>query len=128
MNDSASVLIVDGSEDTREVLRTALERRGWRTFSAAEPTEAAELARRHQPDLIVLDLELDADQTESFRETLPRDERGEGPRFILIGTARAAFDRGIPGRWVSKPYHFAPLIRTIEESLQAIHPAVSRVA
>lgn len=128
LNHSASVLIVDGSDDTREVLHTALERRGWQTYSAGEPSEAAELARRHHPDLIVLDLELGGDETASLREALPPGAEGEAPRFILIGTARAAFDRGIPGRWISKPYHFAPLIRTIEESLQAIRPAASRIA
>ena len=54
-----SVLIVDRSEETREVLQTVLERRGVRTLAAGRTAAGLDLARRHQPDLIVLDLELD---------------------------------------------------------------------
>ena len=59
MDGQPSVLIVDRSEETREVLQTVLERRGVRTLAAGRTAAGLDLARRHQPDLIVLDLELD---------------------------------------------------------------------
>ena len=52
-----SVLIVDRSEETQEVLQTVLERRGVRTLAANRTKTAAELAQQHHPDLIVLDME-----------------------------------------------------------------------
>ena len=52
-----SVLIVDPSEETREVLQTALERRGVRILATGQVKRGRELAQRHQPDLIVLDVE-----------------------------------------------------------------------
>ena len=52
-----SVLIVDPLEETREVLRTALESRGVRILATDEPARGLALAREHGPDLIVLDVE-----------------------------------------------------------------------
>ena len=43
-----SVLIVDRSEENREVLQTVLERHGVRTLAASEPEKAAELARQNR--------------------------------------------------------------------------------
>jgi CheY-like chemotaxis protein len=105
-----SVLIVDPSEESREVLQTALERRGLRTFSAGEARRGLDLARRHHPDLIVLDLELDDCGTDQFGEN--------NTPLVLLGSLR----RGDPltaGEFVPKPYHYAPLIRKIEELLEA---------
>ena len=53
----SSVLIVDRSAESREVLKTALERRGMRIFTAADAEDGMKLARQHRLDLIVLDLE-----------------------------------------------------------------------
>jgi CheY-like chemotaxis protein len=63
-----SVLVVDRSEETREVLTTALERRGCRIFAASRARRGLELAREHQPDLIVLDLEVDGSPPEDVCE------------------------------------------------------------
>jgi len=52
------VLIVDPSPETREVLQVALQRRGLHTLATARVRRGMELARRHQPDLIVLDLDI----------------------------------------------------------------------
>ncbi len=111
-----SVLIVDQSDETREVLRTALERRGMEILEASRAEQGLELARRHTPDLIVLDLEM-----ETASEGLPAgfeaaSSSGRTP-MVLLGSARR--DGGAPHRqYVSKPYHYGPLIRRIEELLR----------
>ena len=51
------VLIVDQSPESREVLRTALERQGTEILEACRPRQGLEMVRTHQPDVIVLDLE-----------------------------------------------------------------------
>ena len=60
-----SVLIVDSSEETQEVLRTALERRGMRILAANRAGPGLELAQEHHPDLIVLDLEVEDQNAEN---------------------------------------------------------------
>jgi len=117
LDSQQSVLIVDPLEATREVLQTALERRGLRTFSASRVKQGIELARAHHPDLIVLDLELEnsgqEDLSVSFAEQLPS---GHSP-MVLLGNVRR---RSRPeGEFIAKPYQYGPLIRRIEELLEA---------
>ncbi len=78
-----SVLIVDRSKDSREVLRTVLEKRGVRTWEAAEARRGVELARQHHPQVIVLDLEAGDADHEEIRESI----RGgiQGPRRVSGG-------------------------------------------
>jgi len=66
VNGQHSVLIVDRSQETREVLQTALERRGVRTLAAGASATGLRLARQHQPDLIVLDLEIEDPSADQF--------------------------------------------------------------
>jgi DNA-binding response OmpR family regulator len=114
-----SVLIVDRSEETREVLQTALSRRGMHTFTAKHASDGVELTRQHHPDLIVLDLE--SDNVNMDRQTPPfwAGQKGETVPVILLGSLRRNQPQ-IPGsEFVSKPYHYGPLIRRIEELLKS---------
>jgi DNA-binding response OmpR family regulator len=113
-----SVLIVDQSEDSREVLRTALRRRGLQTFEASLPQHGLELARQHHPRVIVLDLEV---ETGDGDDLCGQFARQLGPdHLVVLGSARlrrrADIDATTAGRqFVSKPYHYGALIRKIEE-------------
>ncbi len=117
MDSQQSVLIVDSSEETREVLQTALERRGLRILSADRARQGLELARRHHPDLIVLDLEVEgARRPDNPSAPFAEQSRSDHARLVLLGSLR----RGAPpadGEFVAKPYHYGPLIRKIEELL-----------
>ncbi|MGA2619152.1 MAG: response regulator [Thermoguttaceae bacterium] len=118
MDSQRSVLIVDSSEESREVLQTALERRGMRIFSTGRVQQGIELARRHHPDLIVLDLELDESGGEDFSLPLAAQSGAQGATLVLLGTVHR--QQTLPaGEFVAKPYHYGPLIRRIEELLEA---------
>jgi DNA-binding response OmpR family regulator len=123
-----SVLVVDRSEETREVLTTALERRGWQTFAASRAQRGLELAREHQPDLIVLDLEVDASPPETLCEPFARETAGRQTPLVVLG----GVGRGKPAlkaaEIVAKPYHYGPLIRKIEQLLAASERALARSA
>ena len=128
-----SVLIVDGSEETREVLSTALGRRGVRTYSAPRLGPGLRLARQVQPDLIVLDMELDDSEGEAICDPFARQARqGTTPLVVLGSVRRGSVDRpGVdrPGReFVRKPYHYGPLVRKIEELLERVEQPVARSA
>src|SRR6478752_2650744 len=107
-----SVLIVDPSADNREVLRTVLARQGLRIFEAEAAAAGAALAREHQPDVIVLDVESEPASEEQIREQFSQ-ESGHRSELIILGKlSRGPAFAG--GHVIAKPYHFAPLIHTIE--------------
>ena len=129
MNRQRSVLIVDRSEETREVLQTVLERRGVRTLAAGRAEQGLELARRHPPDLVVLDLEMDDMPAENFcgaggspancgSSDTPAPQYQ--PQFVLLGSLRRQGNVLPGGEFVAKPYQYGPLIRKIEELLDNI--------
>jgi CheY-like chemotaxis protein len=106
-----SVLIIDPSADEREVLRTALARRGLTIFEAAEAEAGQQLARQHQPAVIVLDVDArhveEADWTSEF-----------GRSLIVLGTASREHALP-PHQAMAKPYHYGPLIARIEQLAKA---------
>ncbi len=109
-----SVLIVDSSSENREVLRTVLGRRGLTVFEAEAASEGLQLAREHHPDVIVLDLEEKRQNQSSAGQQFAAEADASGSRLIVLGKIR----RGpvfTGGHVISKPYHFAPLIHTIEQ-------------
>lgn len=128
LDDPRSVLIVDHSEETREVLRTALERRGLRTFVASRAGAGLELARRHRPDLIVLDLELDDSGPENLSAPFAEQSRTGHTPLVMLGSLRRNLEAVPHGEFVAKPYHYGPLIRRIEELLDTTPRALARSA
>jgi CheY-like chemotaxis protein len=112
-----SVLIVDRSEENREVLETALNRRGVQTFTAKHASEGVELGRRLCPDLVVLDLDIHNIISEQDEQPIWADLVENNIPIILLGNLRRN-QQPIPGgEFVSKPYQYGPLIRRIEEIL-----------
>lgn len=53
-----TVLVVDDFDDTRLLLRTWLERRGFRVVEAENGLEAIDQVETESPDLIIMDMEM----------------------------------------------------------------------
>ena len=53
-----TILVVDDFDDTRLLLRTWLERRGFRVIEAEDGLEAVHRATNDFPDLIIMDMEM----------------------------------------------------------------------
>ena len=128
-----SVLIVDPSKESREVLRTALERDGIQILEANRADLGLALACDQHPHVVVLDLEIEPTHpdrlVEGFRE-VPGDSP---PSLVVLGTARQAQRGSLEetlqnGQFVRKPYHYGPLIRKIEELLEHHQKPVLRNA
>ncbi len=115
MDARRNVLIVDRSEETRRVLRTALERHDAQVLEADGACAGLEIARRHHPALIILDLEVDTTPHANWPEQFAQHSRDDAASLIVLGTVR----RTGCGEFISKPYHYGPLIRRIEELLAA---------
>jgi DNA-binding response OmpR family regulator len=115
--EGSSVLIVERSGEIREVLRTALARRGLQIYEASRAEEGLELARRCHPDLVVLDLDDQSAGADALTAEFSRACKSGPTPLILLGTLRSPG----PGRgpFIAKPYHYRPLISKIEQLLRA---------
>ncbi|MGO8751373.1 MAG: two-component system response regulator [Thermoguttaceae bacterium] len=114
-----SVLVVDRSEETREVLKTALERRGFRILAASRIRQGRELAQEHHPDVIVLDLEVADSPPEDICSYFQKTTEADQSSLVVLGSIRRAQRDSVSAEIISKPYHYAPLVRKIEELLSA---------
>ena len=112
-----TVLIVDSSEETRDVLTTALERRGVRALAFPTSRRAAATARATRPDLVIFDVETELAPPRQALDAFAKDAELEETPIVAIGTARFEAPGG-EGTFISKPYHFAPLLEKIEALLR----------
>ena len=101
-----TVLIVEDNERSMKLFRDVLEVRGYRTLEATTGERAVELATRHLPDVVLMDVQLpDVDGVEALRR-IRTDARtaftpvvavtaqamdGDRERFL-----RAGFDAYLP--------------------------------
>ncbi|MBN1589368.1 MAG: hypothetical protein JW888_07630 [Pirellulales bacterium] len=126
MTKDQRVLVVDRSEETHEVLETALARRGVHTYSARRFRHGVELAEQIRPDLIVLDLDLDEADPEAFRVPfVPASPQNATP-LVVLGSARRSSSDSSLSQFVRKPYDYGPLVRKIEELLVGVDSSAGR--
>ena len=83
------ILVVDDSEDMRDLLQRLLERAGYRVVVAQDGQASLTQAKRHHPDLILMDLSLpDMDGWEAVAHLRKMREFGTIP--ILAVTAHVS--------------------------------------
>ena len=112
-----SILVVDRCEETREVLRTALTRGDTEVLLADRAEQGLEMARRCHPDVIVLDAEIESAGWDEISAGFNHESRHFDTQLVLLGSARRVRQTFPNTEVVAKPYHYAPLIRKIEELL-----------
>lgn len=115
--DSRSVLIVDASQDSRDVLRTVLERPGTIVLEAGAAREGLQLAAQHRPRVIVLDLDAERADEVAVQETFNAYRTVHPGALVVLGKARRYTDGPAETCMLSKPYHYRELVRTIEQFL-----------
>jgi DNA-binding response OmpR family regulator len=115
-----SVLVVEDTEEIRELVVTVLTRAGMDVRAVGTGAEALEEVRRSAPDVVVLDLGLpDADGTEVCRQI-----RAESECYVLMLTARAeevdlliGLAVGADG-YMSKPFSPRELVARVQVMLR----------
>lgn len=126
MNDSVSailyptVLLAEDSQDTRAMLKRAFELKGYRVYEAEDGQEALEMARRHRPSLIVIDLNMPVlDGLETVKNFRENEGPGEEIPIVAItaydvpGMEDAALETGC-NRYLRKPLDLSELDRTLK--------------
>jgi len=115
-----SVLVVEDTEEIRELVSTVLRKAGFDVRAVGSGAECMAEVRRQVPDLVVLDLGLpDADGTEVCRQI-----RAESECYVLMLTARAeevdlliGLAVGADG-YMAKPFSPRELVARIQAMLR----------
>ena len=114
-----TVLVAEDSQDTRVMLKRAFELKGYRVYEAEDGQEALEMARRHRPSLIVIDLNMPVlDGLQTIKNL--RELEGEGEQVPIVaitaydvpGMEDAARENGC-NRYLRKPLDLAELDRVL---------------
>ncbi len=87
-NSERKILVVDDEPDTLQLLARRIQSAGYRVITASDGMEALNLARKENPDLVVLDLMLPKMDGYKVCSFLKFDERWKSIPIVLL-TARA---------------------------------------
>jgi DNA-binding response OmpR family regulator len=116
----AKILVVDDDKKIVELVTLYLKKDGYHVLTAYDGQQAIELARRKQPDLVVLDLMLpQVDGTDVCRIL-----RAESPLPIIMLTGRSTDDDKLAGLdlgaddYVTKPFNPRELLARIRAVLR----------
>ena len=115
-----SILIVDDSPDTLEVLQRNLSSKGYRVHSSAAVLEAIDLLKTTSVDLVITDLKMPRisgiDLVRYVRENLPDTAVMMVTGFATIESAVEAIKTGAE-EYLSKPFTDEELAAAVERVL-----------
>ncbi|HEY7670857.1 MAG TPA: response regulator [Gammaproteobacteria bacterium] len=119
----ALIMIVDDSPTEVHVMRTALEKHGFQTMSAADGSECLSLAREVRPDLIFMDVVMPGLNGFQATRTLTRDPQTKSIPVVMITTKDQVTDRIWGLRqgavdYLVKPVDESDLVAKAEEVLK----------
>jgi two-component system alkaline phosphatase synthesis response regulator PhoP len=122
-NNNASILLVDDEPDILEFMKYNLKKENYRVFTSGNGKDAIQMAKKHLPDLILLDIMMpEMDGIETCR--LIREIPALKDTYIVFLTARsedysqlAGFDAGADD-YVSKPIKPKLLLSRIKALLR----------
>ncbi len=113
------ILVVDDDKASCELLREIFAAQGWAAETATTPEAALALAAQAGFDLVVSDINLEAEQ--SGLDIL-RSLRGACPVILVtgFGTLDAAVEASREGAWdfISKPFKVEEVVATVRRALE----------
>jgi two-component system, cell cycle response regulator DivK len=114
------ILVVEDNEKNMKLFRDLLQAKGYRTLEATTGARAVELATEHEPNLVLMDIQLpDIDGIEALGR-LRADERTASIPVLALTAQAMDGDRerflaeGFDG-YVSKPVNIAGLVATVKQ-------------
>jgi signal transduction histidine kinase len=119
----SNILVIDDEDVFRESTATALRRRGFDTLEAGNGRIGAELARRHHPDLVLCDVNMEQMNGYQTLESLRREPATATIPFILMTgmgdttAMRKGMDLGADD-YLPKPFTASQLFGAIEARLK----------
>jgi DNA-binding response OmpR family regulator len=119
---SKKILIVDDDPDVRQGMHVRLKANGYETFFAADALSSMSEARKHAPDLIILDLGLPGGDGFLVMERLKKFPALAVIPIIVVSArdARANQERAVKAgahAFLQKPVDNAELLAVIRQAL-----------
>ena len=117
-----TILVVEDSRDTRQILAETLWRYGHRVITAVNGEQAVSVARRARPDLIIMDLNMPVmDGLQATRHLRHAPELTRVPivaitAFDTLGMKEAALEAGCT-EYIVKPIDFEQLEKRVASLL-----------
>ena len=117
-----TIMIVEDYDDTRLLLKEAMELLGYSVLEACNGQEAVEIADREHPDLILMDLDLPIlDGIAATQKIRQQEHMGHVPivavtAFPLAYSHVKAFAKGC-NEYMSKPIDLSELARLVNRYL-----------
>ncbi len=118
-----TVLVVDDYDLNRELIRTMLERKGYRVLLAESGDEGIEISRRERPSLVLLDLAMPGKDGFATARELKADESLASTPLVAVtamamrGDDQRAKEAGFDA-YVTKPLDRGILEATVERLLR----------
>jgi two-component system cell cycle response regulator DivK len=118
MGSMKRILVVEDTPDTRQIMRDLLTSAGFEVIEAEDGADGIEAAVRHQPDLILMDMQLPKiDGYECARRIKAQPETQRIPivavtSYALSGDEAKARAAGCNG-YVAKPFSPRQLLATV---------------
>jgi DNA-binding NtrC family response regulator len=112
------ILVVDDDQDSCDLLREIFSAEGWHVDTALTPSEAFSLAKKEAIDLVVSDVNLEANQSGL---DLLKDLRAQCPVILVtgFGTLDSAVEAAREGAWdfISKPFKVQEVVAIARRAL-----------
>lgn len=121
-----TILIIDDEKDLVELVRYNLEKDGFDAIAASDGRSGLDIATRHRPDLIVLDVMMpELDGLETCRQ-LRQDDRSARIPIIMLTAKATEADRVVglelgADDYVVKPFSPRELLARIKAVLRRTH-------
>ncbi len=113
------ILVVDDDRDSCELLREIFSAEGWHVDTALTPKEAFGVAEKEKIDLVVSDVNLEANQSGL---DLLKDLRAQCPVILVtgFGTLNSAVEAAREGAWdfISKPFKVSEVVAIARRALE----------
>jgi two-component system, OmpR family, phosphate regulon response regulator PhoB len=118
----SKILIVEDDPDIRELLRFNLEKAGYNLYLAEDGEKALTLARKHSPDIILLDLMLPGMDGLEVCRTLKKDPELQRIPVMMVTAKGEEMDRVVglelgADDYVVKPFSLREVVLRIRKVL-----------
>lgn len=114
------ILVVEDSDEIRELLGLVLEAEGYRVVALEDGREVVDTARELQPALITLDLALPGKDGWAIVRELQDDDATSGIPILVISAYTRELDaplRRRVARVISKPFYITQVVTEVEDIL-----------
>jgi len=115
-----TILVVDDEANIRRFLRHELSKRGYSVIQASGGNEAIELARKHRPDLITLDVLMGGMSGFDVTAVLKNDPDTKDIPILIISVVedrKRAFQLGV-NDYLTKPFKIETLMEKVNQLLR----------